>query len=108
MNELTTNYEVCSSKDGKTVTLSVQHQDGKSETLTIHTDTIGALVVGLLGAAIDSAHRTGGNQTDPFSQDSDQSEIPYVETKGFALYDVPDKSHVVGMALLFGRTKVGI
>jgi hypothetical protein len=104
----TTNYEVRGSVDGKSVTLSVRHQDGKSETLTIHSDAIGTIAVGVLGAAIDSARRVGGNQTNPFSKDLDPSGIPYVATKGFALYDVPDKSDVVGMALLFGQTKVGI
>jgi hypothetical protein len=104
----TTNYEVRGSKDGKSVMVSVRHEDGKSETLTIHTDTIGMIAVGLLGAAIDSAYRVAGSQSNPFSQDLDPSGIPYVETKGFALYDVPDKSDVVGMALLFGQTKVGI
>lgn len=104
----TTNYEVRGSMDGNSVTLSVRHEDGKSESLTIHADAIGVITVGLLGAAIDSARRAGRNQSNPFSQDLDTSGIPYVATKGFALYDVPDKSDVVGMALLFGQTKVGI
>ena len=94
------------SSDGKSIVLAITAQGTRAFT-SLPVDAIGSFVVGLLGAAIESA-RKGGQPVHPFSTEKDQPSLShYVQANGVALCDT-DKPDVIGLSFAFGTTLLNI
>jgi hypothetical protein len=100
------NVQIKTSADGKSVVLETSSPNEQPTSLTFPTDGIGALVVGLLGAAIVGAQKTG-SPAPQFAQAGSQPRLTYAQANGVALCDT-DKPNVIGLVFAFGSTQLGI
>ncbi|MCP1852762.1 MULTISPECIES: hypothetical protein [unclassified Bradyrhizobium] len=99
--KLVSDFKITLSPDGAIVKLSAT-QDGSSTTLNFPPDVVGALVVGLLGAAAVRATAPPPIKTGEMPPD------PYVMAGGVGLSDVPDRPDAFAFTFGFGQTLLSI
>jgi hypothetical protein len=97
--------KVTGSANAKFVSLSLTQND-KHISAQFPPENIGAVVVGLLAAAIDWAQKSGWKPT-PSLKAKDQSQLMFVRANGVALSET-DIPGVVGMVFAFGAAELNI